>query len=204
MIVSSDPSKTGDSNKSVELVGENGCLSSVLSMLKEFKDSKKSNESLHLALVNFILNLWFHQRLIAMAHLKQQSNFWEDLTFPLFRGISENKTELNGMLLHLISLEIFTFKGQVDDGLRKILERFCDGKEEYFKSWCSHVLQQILQPEPQSSSTSEQYVLSDLFGSWKTFMVVLTRDQPVNLSPSLCQHVAQSLIESIRYQKLLS
>ena len=39
-----------------------------------------------------------------------------------------------------------------------------------------------------------------LFGSWKAFLVVLSSDQPITVSPKTCQRITACLIKAIREQ----
>jgi hypothetical protein len=39
-----------------------------------------------------------------------------------------------------------------------------------------------------------------LLSSWKAFLIVLSRDQPIPVSPKTCQTVAVSIIKAVREQ----
>ena len=44
------------------------------------------------------------------------------------------------------------------------------------------------------------YIGTFLLSSWKTLLMVLSKDQPVSLSPGVCHKIIDSLIKSIRAQ----
>ncbi len=75
-------------NVAVQLVSEQGCLRIVLQLLDTVTSAASEDgdkfEELHLSLVNFVLNLWQHQHILAMSHLRKQPEFWNRLSWSLF------------------------------------------------------------------------------------------------------------------------
>ncbi len=83
-------------NKSVQLVSEQGCLRLILDLMEDTTaGAQERMEELHLSLANFLLNLWQHQRILAMSHLKKQPNFWERLTWSLFDKNATGRLSIN-------------------------------------------------------------------------------------------------------------
>ena len=181
------------SNSEMELVTDNGCLKSILLVLNE---EDGSNEELQMAVMNFIQNLWSHQRIVAVAYLKRQKDFWKTLSRPLFtsssdNNLSEKKSKLIACIFRIISSEIFAFGGgKVDSGLSAVLEKFVDDKNSYLSEWFDKVLNNDL------TGDSKYFLL----GSWKTFLIILCRDSPVTMSPTQCNLTASRLISGLRGQ----
>ena len=80
---------------------------------KSARDSSLADD-LHIAVVDFIYNLWLHQRIVAVSYLKRQPDFWANLTLPLFDKYFVSKPKLNGCILRIISSEIYTYAGDLN------------------------------------------------------------------------------------------
>ena len=206
------------SNQAVTLLEDNGCLKTILNTLSEMKNTTETistlTDLLHVVIVDFLYNLWSHQRILAVTHLKRQENFWSDLTAPLFDKTSHIvfKPRLNGCILRIIASEIYTYRGDIDKSLSAILEKFFDEKSDYLMDWCTLVINRLLEEQETGSSisltedsgaiaskaTKEEDAIF-LLGSWKTFLVVLSRDQPIVVRPKQCHLIIDCLVKSIRH-----
>ena len=205
------------SNESIALLEDNGCLRTILNTLGEMKNvdgSSALTDSLHVAVVDFLYNLWSHQRILAVAHLKKQDDFWKDLTSPLFDKTSliVRKTRLNGCILRIIASEVYTYRGNIDQPLKDILEKFFDEKSDYLQDWCDLVINRLLEDgdtNNDESITDESSSIGPtdsreenavfLLGSWKRLLVVLSRDQPIVVRPKQCNLVVTCLVHSISH-----
>ena len=206
------------SNEAVSLLDDNGCLKTILETLNEMKKVSDSHSSLtdllHVVIVDFLYNLWSHQRILAVTHLKRQETFWADLTAPLFDNPAQIiiKPRLNGCILRIIASEIYTYRGDIDKPLASILEKFFDDKADFLKDWCTLVINRLFENDETesnvssidestciSSKTSKEDDAIFLLGSWKTFLVVLSKDQPIAVSPKQCNLIIDCLIKSIRH-----
>ena len=83
------------------------------------------------------------QRIIAVAYLKKQPDFWFNLTMPLFDKWFASKPKLNGCILRIVSSEIYTYAGKVDKALAGLLNDFFDEKRAYLKDWCELVISEL-------------------------------------------------------------
>ena len=194
-------------NEETELVYEGGCLTSILQLLKESKglQDREHGEEMHLALSSFILELWLYQRIVAVAFLKRNEDFWDNLTWPLFeKEKRKQKLRTISTIFRILSSEIYTFKGQVEKKLKALLEKFTNEKETFFSGWSEFVLEQVdfasVMDETISPSVdrSEKNDSVALLSSWKAFLIILSKDQPVPISPIQCQMIISSLIGSIK------
>jgi hypothetical protein len=114
---------------------DEGCLKSVMTLLKDFEAGPRDSEqALQNQLIEFVYNLWSNSCAAAVNHLKKQSDFWKLLTLPLFG--QRLSTKINGFVLRILSTEIFAFKGSVDKDLIVILEKLFDEKSSIIQSWC--------------------------------------------------------------------
>ena len=206
------------SNEAISVLEDNGCLKTILETLNEVKKAAESvsllTDVLHVAIVDFLYNLWSHQRILAVTHLKRQETFWTDLTAPLFDNPSQIiiKPRLNGCILRIIASEIYTYRGDIDKPLANILEKLFDEKAEFLKDWCTLVINRLLEDEEIDNSktdadvstctspkTSKEDDAIFLLGSWKTFLVVLSKDQPIVVNPKQCHLIVTCLVKSIRH-----
>ena len=201
-----ESSEKGDKDPGAKLVSDDGCLKAILSLVEETKNRTDPKLSpLQNSLTRFLFKLWLHQRIIAITYLKEQKNFWTNITWTLFHEDLKSNEKLSSQLLRIISSEIFTFAGKVDAKLHKILDSFCDPKQKYFENWVNHVLNnEVLKSVENGSKTivsKEDLFTGDdisLLGSWKSFLIVLAKDQPVTLSPGQCHMIASNLISRLR------
>ena len=194
--------------------GEKSCLVSVMSLLKEIKTIPVEAE-LHVEVVKFVHNLWKHQRLLAMDHLKKQSDFWTLLTWPLFEeGRSSSKAaKLNSYILRVMTSEIFLYRckpsgAKLDPELTSVLEKLFDEKQPHMKEWCE--LMKSSCEDAKVSADLDVSVLSSseddadsvfLLGSWKSFLVVLSKENPpIALSPKVCSRIMDSVLASLKIQ----
>ena len=199
-----------EQNERVSLVSSSGCLDPILRLLKETQG--KDLDELHLATVNFVLSLWMHCRVVAISHLKTRDHFWTDLTWPLFEesaAAAGPKGVISAGIFRIISSETYICGGKVDDGLMAVLEKFTEEKNNYFKMWCDVVLDSAGEASMDAangdasvfakwradSNSNNHHVL---LAAWKSFLVVLTKDQPVTVSPVQCHAVSSKLIRTVK------
>lgn len=213
---------------STDSAEDNGCLKSILVLLQSLKETPEP--LLHVQLIEFVFNLWSHNLHLAVSSLKKRPDFWPLLTWPLFSHKNHTKnTNLNGYILRILSAEIFAFKSG-DKELLAILEKLFDDKSKTIRHWCDLVINNssrqcsgdvsVLSVNGQlfhsflASDTKNMifYMISDpsaddessqdifLLGSWKTLLMVLSKDQPIVLSPNVCHLITLSLMEAIRNQ----
>jgi hypothetical protein len=65
--------------------------------------------------VSFVLSLWRHQRVAAMAYLKAKASFWKDLSAPLLDKQSlAAKVKVNTVVLRIIAAEVSRFASQTN------------------------------------------------------------------------------------------
>ena len=197
-------------NNAVKLIGERGCMKSILALLEDTKQIKDiKNVNLQKSIMNFFLGLWHYHRIVAMAHLKRDKSFWKNVTWPLFQPEIKDSLHTSSQVFRIISSEIFTFSGKVDPELLAILEKFCDPKEACMENWATFILNSVESSTTTSMTTDQDVTVIDdgnkvghtelsLLGAWKTFLIVLAKDQPVNLSPKQCALLASKLLASIR------
>ena len=204
----------------------NHLLESVMDLLKNLQldDERSSSPSsevddlLHLYLIEFIYSLWSHDCSLAVTKLKQSTDFWTIISKPLFKnnkkgvGYHQLNSKVNGFILRIISSEIFLLKqDQLDKALVTILEtRFFD--ENYMTKWCDLMLDTCSHCDDGDANVDVTAVLGKdwiiknedvatfLLGSWKTFLIVLSKEQPFPLSPSICHLITDSFIKTIRVQ----
>ena len=195
-------------NERVSLVSGSGCLDPILRLLRETKG--KNLDELHLATVNFVLSLWMHCRVVAISHLKTREHFWTDLTWPLFEksaAVAGQKGIISAGIFRIISSETYICGGKVDDGLIAILEKFTEEKNDYFKMWCDAVLENAGGCDANANTANDASAFAKLRGddshhvllaAWKSFLVLLTKDQPVPLSPVQCHAVSSKLVQTVK------
>ena len=195
------------------LIGDSGCLNSIVEILNDLKDRKSDADehadALHIAVIDFAYNLWIHQRIMAVAYLKKQPEFWTNLTQPLFDKQFARKPKLNGCILRIISSEIYTYRGKVDKSLASLLENFFDENQTYLRDWCELVVNQlpsscsldvsVLSTSPSMPTNDDEEVIF-LLGAWKTFLIVASKDMPVSITPTQCNLTVACLIKAIRKQ----
>lgn len=195
-----------EQNERVSLVSGSGCLDPILRLLKETKG--KNLDELHLATINFVLSLWMHCRVVAISHLKTRDSFWTDLTWPLFEksaAVTGTKGIISAGIFRIISSETYICGGKVDDGLMGVLEKFTEEKNNYFNMWCDVVLDSAGDTTVDAANDASMFAKLRsynkhhvLFAAWKSFLVVLTKDQPVTMSPVQCHAVSSKLIYTVK------
>ena len=197
----------------------NHLLESVMDLLKTVQDEEETviqQDVLQLHLTEFTYSLWSHDCSLAVTKLKQNPDFWTIISKNLFKTkkpTGENhqlNSKVNAFILRIISSEIFLLKhDQLDKALVSILEtKFFD--ETYMTSWCDVMLDNCSNCEsnadvtavdlPKDSITQNEDVATFLLGSWKTLLIVLSKEQPFPLSPAVCHRITDTFIKSIRTQ----
>jgi len=199
MDINMDVKVVDSTNKSVEstesiqppeLVGE-GCLLPVLKLLSLCNNETSDLwQTLHLAIVKLIDALWSRGRILATQHLKDQANFWGDLSHPLTnpRDTADIRhMKVKGFVLRIISHELYTWTGKISAGLQAVIEKICDEKNSAITNWCdvSNDTANITLVDSTPDSNVPLFVLS----SWRAFLLVLSKDSPTSLSPSACRAV---------------
>ena len=102
----------------------------------------------------------------------------------------------------------------MDKGLAGLLEDFFDEKKSYLKDWCELVITELpsmaavqdhqsgldvsVMSADRVPATKEEEVIF-LLGSWKTFLIVSSKDMPVPIGPTQCHLTVSCLIKAIRY-----
>ena len=197
-----------EQNQRVSLVSSTGCLDPILGLLRETKG--RNFDDLHLATVNFVLSLWMHGRVVAISHLKTRKHFWTDLTWPLFEksaAAAGQKGVIAAGIFRIISSEIYICGGKVDGDLVATLEKFTEEKNAHFKTWCDFVLDSagdaVIDTADNEASVFARLPVDDLnhqviLAAWKNFLLVLTKDQPVTVSPVQCHTVSSKLIQTVK------
>lgn len=185
-----------------------GCLKSVLTMLNDLKAKEESDdnplESVHVNLVEFVHSLWDQNCSMGVTLLKKSAaEFWDLLTWPLF-GLKLN-TKLNGFILRIVSAEIFGAGTKVDGNLVKILEKLFDEKSTTIQLWCDLMVSNStelndLNVSILSADKNSENIGIFLLASWKTLLIVLSKVQPISISPSVCHKITDSLTKAIRGQ----
>ena len=189
---------------------DDGCLKSVMTLLKSLKDiqsqSERLKEPLQVQLMEFLYGLWSQNYVVAMNHLKKQTEFWPLLTWPLFEQQHQLGTRVNSFTLRIISAEIFTSKN-LEKGLLNILEKLFDEKNETIQNWCDLMVNSASNSSVLDESVASADQDSDLgiflLSSWKTLLIVLSKEQPIVISPVVCHRIIDSLVEAIRGKLIL-
>ena len=175
---------------------DQGCLKSVINLLKSLKANPK--EQLQVQLLEFLHGLWSQNCAVAMNQLKSQTDFWNLLTWPLF---SDNlSTRLNGFILRIISAEIFAYKGTADKELMVVLDKLFDEKSETIQKWCDLMVNNASSYDLDVSVISanqDSDIGTFLLSSWKTLLIVLSKDQPITINPNVCHRIIDSLVKGM-------
>lgn len=186
-----------------KLEGE-GCLEPVLYLLPLCREEKGDMwQALHLTILRLIHSLWDRSRLVATQYLREQPRFWQDLCWPLTDPIKApvvRQLKLKAYVLRIMAQEIYTWKGAVAPDLIKVLEKICDEKSSCLSDWCDGelVAQEELEAVGRSDSTTLPHQSSAeedslfLLSSWRTFLLILSKDCPVVVSPAACRSTFQA------------
>ena len=190
------------------LLGDANLLESVMTLLANVQDLQQEN-LLHLHLMEFIYSLWSHDCSLAVTKLKNGKDFWKIMTKPLFQDQNNflEVTKVNGFIFRIISSEIFILKNNIDKSLLVILEQFFDeDSSATLTKWCDFMVKNC----SRCSSISDSSVLGQvdvtddlsifLLGSWKTFLIVVSKEQPLTLSPHVCHLIVMAFIKATRAQ----
>lgn len=170
-----------------KLVGV-GCLAPVLQLLSKCKEETGPHWlELHLSIVRLIHSLWSQCRLLATTHLKKQKNFWPDLCWPLTDPLEtedERHLKVKAYALRIVSHEVYTWKGNVGSGLTVVLEKICDPKR---LGWCDNIQDDGDMEDTVADDSDSDNVPLFLLSSWRAFLLVLSKDSPVTVSPAACR-----------------
>ena len=182
---------------------DDGCLKSVMTLLKSLKEGSQSRFiPLQVQLMEFLYGLWSQNYVVAMNHLKKQPEFWSLLTWPLFEQQHQLGTRVNSFTLRIISAEIFNTSKNLEKGLLNILEKLFDEKNETIQNWCDLMVNSASNSSVLDESVASADQDSDLgiflLSSWKTLLIVLSKEQPIVISPVVCHRIIDSLVEAIR------
>ena len=143
--------------------------------------------------LQLVHGLWSRGRLLATAHLKKQDNFWPDLCWPLTHPLEtedERHLKVKAYVLRIVSHEVYTWVGDVGPGLTKVLEDICDDKK---LGWCDNI--QDCGDDNNTMAADDTLADTDnvdnvplfLLSSWRAFILVMSRDSPVAVSPASCR-----------------
>ena len=189
------------------LLSDANLLESVMTLLANAQDLQQ--DLLHLHLMEFIYSLWSHDCSLAVTKLKDGEDFWKIMTKPLFAPNNFlDVTKVNGFIFRIVSSEIFILKNNIDKSLLDILEKFFDGgnSSATLTKWCDFMVKNCSRCSSSDTSVLGQaHVTTDdlaifLLGSWKTFLIVVSKEQPLTLSPHVCHLIVMAFIEAIRGQ----
>ena len=97
---------------------------------------------------------------------------------------------LKAYVLRIVSHEVYTWVGDVGPGLTKVLEDICDDKK---LGWCDNI--QDCGDDNNTMAADDTLADTDnvdnvplfLLSSWRAFILVMSRDSPVAVSPASCR-----------------
>ena len=178
-----------------------GCLAPVLRLLSHCnKETGDTWRDLHLVIVQLVDSLWSRSTILATSHLKKQPNFWSELAQPLTNTTVEDEANVKMMkiksfILRVISHEIYTWTGNMSSDLQSVVASICDEKSPALANWCnvdSHSLEATTTGDLNDDEEDDKNVPLFLLSSWRSFLLVLSKDSPSSLSPSTCRTIFSS------------
>ena len=185
---------------------DSGVLTPVLRLLSHcLTETGDTWSQLHLTIITLIHCLWSRGRLLVTEHLKKQKNFWTDLAKPLTNSNSNNDSirmmKIKAFILRIISHELYTWAGKMTPELQVIISKICDDKTGALEHWCSvdndDAVDKTLTNVSVDDEDDNKNVPLFLLSSWRTFILVLSRDSPSSLSPSSCRTLFSSTTNTL-------
>lgn len=172
-----------------------GCLAPVLRLLAHCNtEAGPTWADLHLVIVRLVDSLWSRGRILATSHLKKQKDFWCDLAKPLTSPGPDDQTSVKKMrikayILRIISHELYTWAGKMSPELQAVVATICDEKSAALASWCAvdTAPEVTLAADLGEEDEDDKNVPLFLLSSWRTFLLVLSKDSPSSLSPAACR-----------------
>ena len=84
-----------------------------------------------------------------------------------------------------------------------VLDKLFDEKTETIQNWCDLMVNNASKcdlDESVLSADQDSEIGIFLLSSWKTLLIVLSKEQPITINPFVCHKIIDSLVKALRGQ----
>ncbi|GBP44599.1 Nucleoporin NUP188 homolog [Eumeta japonica] len=124
--------------------------------------------------------LWKNNMQVLVKELRESSNFWEQLTSPLFNIIQPGLRSY-AQIFNVLGIELFVSRGTIDPSLKKMLEMFFDTDKKYLDDWIKFIYS-FDGRRDEDEAIDRVPVWLGLLTSWKDFTTIFCKCLPICLN----------------------
>ncbi|XP_059055103.1 nucleoporin Nup188 [Achroia grisella] len=148
-----------------------GYMADYLSTVKS--DAKLLHSPLLASIMELFHELWKNNMQILVKKLRENPNFWEHITSPLFNEIQPN-LRTYAQIFNVLGIEIFTSRDKLEPNLKETLELFFDTNKKHLDTWIDYIFS--FKGRTDTDEVVDKVpVWLGLLTSWKDFTTIFSK-----------------------------
>ncbi|XP_028175309.1 nucleoporin NUP188 homolog isoform X2 [Ostrinia furnacalis] len=155
-----------------------GYMADYLSTIKT--DAKYLHSPLLGCIMALFHALWKNNMQILVKKLRENKNFWEHLTSPLFNEIQPG-LRTYAQIFNVLGIELFASREKLEPNLKAVLEQFFDTDKKHLDTWVDFVYSFDGKDE-EEEVVDKVPVWLGLLTSWKDFTTIFCKCLPISLN----------------------
>ncbi|XP_063827735.1 nucleoporin Nup188 [Ostrinia nubilalis] len=155
-----------------------GYMADYLSTIKT--DAKYLHSPLLGCIMALFHALWKNNMQILVKKLRENKNFWEHLTSPLFNEIQPG-LRTYAQIFNVLGIELFASREKLEPNLKAVLEQFFDTDKKHLDTWVDFVYSFDGKDE-EVEVVDKVPVWLGLLTSWKDFTTIFCKCLPISLN----------------------
>lgn len=124
--------------------------------------------------------LWKNNMQILVKDLRENTNFWQYMTSPLFSEIQPG-LKAYAQIFNVLGLELFVSRNEIDPNLIATLETFFDTNKQHLDKWINFIFS-FKGKNVEEESVDKVPSWLGLLTSWKDFTTIFCKCQPIILN----------------------
>lgn len=117
---------------------------------------------------------------ILIKKLRENDQFWEHMTSPLFAEI-QPELRTYAQIFNVLGIELFVSREKIDDNMNSVLELFFDTNKKNLDIWIDYIFS-FNGRENNTEVTDKVPVWLGLLTSWKDFVTIFCKCMPITLN----------------------
>ncbi|XP_013176696.1 PREDICTED: nucleoporin NUP188 homolog [Papilio xuthus] len=175
-----DKEKNGEENNEDDesFEGMLGFMADYLLTVKT--DAKLLHSPILACILELFHALWKNNMQILVKKLRENPNFWEYMTSPLFSEIQPG-LKTYSQIFNILGIELFVSRGKLEQNLKTVLEQFFDTNKNHLDKWIDFIFSFYGRVE-EDEIVDQVPVWLSLLTSWKDFMTIICKCLPISLN----------------------